>query len=68
MLDSGAVQGRLGRIAASVAEEGAKNQAARTMLAVASAESLEERFAGLEQSDEIEALLLELKQRQPRLE
>jgi hypothetical protein len=29
--------------------------------------SLDERFAELEQNDEIEALLLEIKERQPRL-
>jgi len=37
------------------------------MLAVASSETLDERFASLEQNDQIEALLLELKERQPLL-
>jgi hypothetical protein len=34
---------------------------------VVSSETLDERFSTLEQNDQIEALLLELKQRQPQL-
>ena len=63
MLEAGKGDGKLARLSASVRETEAKNQAARTMLAVSSGE----RFAGLEQGDQIEALLLELKERQPRL-
>jgi hypothetical protein len=37
------------------------------LLSVGSSETLDERFATLEQNDQIEALLLELKQRQPQL-
>jgi hypothetical protein len=36
-------------------------------MAVASAETLDERFQEMEQSDQIEALLLVLKERQTRL-
>jgi len=67
MMASGSAQAKLARLASSVEEGDARNQAARTLLAVSSAETLEERFAELEQNDKIEALLLELKQRQPRL-
>jgi hypothetical protein len=44
-----------------------KSVASRTMLAVASAETLDERFETMERNDKIEELLLELKERQPRL-
>jgi hypothetical protein len=67
MLDSGQTQAKLARLTAKVEENGSRNHAARTMLAIASSETLEERFATMEQSDQIEALLLELKDRQPRL-
>jgi len=67
MLANGSSQSRLARLAARVDEAGSRNHAARTMLAVASSETLDERFASLEQNDQIEALLLELKERQPRL-
>ena len=67
VLDSGQTQAKLARISARVDEGGARNHAARTLIAVASADTLDERFATLEQNDQIEALLLELKERQPRL-
>ncbi len=67
LLGTDAAQAKLNRLSATVGESTARNQAARTMLAVASADSLDERFDALEQSDQIEALLLELKERQPRL-
>jgi len=67
MLANGSSQTKLARLAARVDEAGSRNHAARTMLAVASSETLDERFASLEQNDQIEALLLELKERQPRL-
>jgi hypothetical protein len=50
---------------ATAAEGAAQGHAARTMLAVASADTLDERFHTLERTDEIESLLLEIKQRQP---
>jgi phage shock protein A len=68
MLDSGTAQSRLARLAAKVDEGTSRNHAARTLMAIASSETLDERFATLEQNDQIEALLLELKERQPRLE
>jgi phage shock protein A len=68
LLDSGVAQARLARLSAKVDEGGSRNHAARTMLAIASSETLDERFSTLEQNDQIEALLLELKERQPRLE
>jgi len=42
-------------------------RAARTMLDAVTPESIDERFSSGEQSDQIEALLLELKERQTRL-
>jgi phage shock protein A len=61
MLDSGSAQRKLQTLTAKV------HEAARTLLAVASAETLDDRFSALEQNDQIEALLLELKGRQPQL-
>jgi phage shock protein A len=58
---------KLSRLAATVAEAGSKGRAERTMLNVVSSDSLEDRFTSVEQSDQIEALLLELKERQARL-
>jgi phage shock protein A len=55
------------RLASSVDDAGSKSRAARTMLHAVSAESLEDRFTSVEQSDQIEALLLELKEKLPRL-
>jgi phage shock protein A len=60
--------GRLAALQATAAEGAAQGHAARTMLAVASADTLDERFHTLERNDEIESLLLEIKQRQPRLQ
>jgi phage shock protein A len=62
------VQLRLAALQATAAEGAAQGHAARTMLAVASADTLDERFHTLERNDEIESLLLEIKQRQPRLQ
>jgi phage shock protein A len=67
VLDSGSAQRKLARLSAKVDEADSRNQAARTLLAIASSETLDERFSTLEQNDQIEALLLELKQRQPQL-
>jgi phage shock protein A len=67
MLQSGTAQAKLARLAAKVDEGDSRNHAARTLVAIASAETLDERFATMEQNDQIEALLLELKERQPRL-
>jgi phage shock protein A len=67
LLEGGSAQAKLARLSAKVEETSSHNHAARTMLAIASSETLDERFASMEQSDQIEALLLELKERQPRL-
>ncbi len=67
MLQSGAVQTKLARLAGKVDELESKSVASRTMLAVASAETLEERLETMERNDKVEELLLELKERQPRL-
>ena len=56
-----------GACSAKVEEADSRSHAARALPAIASAESLDERFAKLEQNDQIEALLLELKEQQPRL-
>jgi phage shock protein A len=47
-----------------VEETGSKGKAARSMLHVMTPESLEERFTSGERDDQIEALLMELKERQ----
>jgi len=67
MLNSGATQAKISRLSASVKEGESRSQAARALLAITTSETLDERFANLEQNDQIEALLEELKQRQPRL-
>ncbi len=67
MLDSGTAPAKIARLSASVKEVESQNQAARTLLAISSSETLDERFAHLEQNDQVEALLLELKEKQPRL-
>jgi phage shock protein A len=67
MLQNGTAQSKLARLSSKVDRAESENHAARTLLAVASAESLDERFAAMEQNDKIEELLLELKERQPRL-
>jgi phage shock protein A len=67
MLANGAGDAKMARLAASVDEGSSRSHAARTLLAVASSETLEERFAAIERNDRVEALLLELKERQPRL-
>lgn len=67
MLDNGMAQAKLARLTAKVDEADSRSHASRTMVAVASAETLDEQFATMERKDQIEALLLELKERQPRL-
>ena len=58
---------KIAQLKGKVAESTARSEAGRTVLAVTSVESLDEQFAAMEQGDEIEALLLELKERQPQL-
>lgn len=56
---------RLGRIAAKVAESGANAGVSRALIEV---ETLDDRFETMERNDEVEALLLELKERRLMLE
>ena len=58
---------KLAPLAAKVDEAGTHGRAARTMLDTVAAEALDERFSRSEQNDQIEALLMELKERQARL-
>jgi phage shock protein A len=58
---------RLARLGSAVAAGEANAAANRAMRAIAGSDTLEERFQTMEQQDEIEALLLELKSNQPRL-
>ncbi|GAC1418966.1 MAG: PspA/IM30 family protein [Acidobacteriaceae bacterium] len=67
LLANGGAHSKLAKLSASADEAGARSYAARTMVAIATAEMLDERMANLEQNEQIEALLLELKARQPRL-
>ena len=66
-LQSGASQTRLTRLSVKVDDLESKSLASRTMLAPASAKTLDERLETMERNDKIEELLLELKERQPRL-
>jgi phage shock protein A len=67
-LEDGRAKAALARLAGKVEVAEMGSLRARGLLAVASAETLDERFATMEREDQIEALLLELKGRQPRLE
>ena len=67
MLSAGSSQAKLAKLAASVEEADSRNIAARTLLSIASSEGVEDRILSLERNDQIESLLLELKERQPRL-
>ena len=62
VLTAGAAGQKLARLNARVASEESAAGANRTVLAIASADTLEDRFHSLEQEDQIESLLLELKQ------
>jgi phage shock protein A len=66
--DTADARAKLARLTASVRESDDHKTTSRTLLAVSSADSLDERFDALEQQDQIEALLLELKERQARLQ
>lgn len=67
VLQNGTAQSKLTRLSGKVEELESKSAASRTMLAIATAETLDERFETIEHNDKIEALLLELKERQRRL-
>ena len=65
MLETSTAQRKLRTLTAKVEEAEARNHASRTLLAIASTETLDERLATLERSDEVETLLLELKGKLP---
>ncbi len=60
-------QATLNRLSNSVNDAEQGNTLSRTLTAINTSDTLEERFATLEQEDQIEALLLELKGQQQRL-
>jgi phage shock protein A len=62
VLTAGASTQKLARLNAKVTAEESVASTNRTILAIASADTLEDRFHSLEQEDQIESLLLELKQ------
>ena len=72
MLANGESGQKLARLDARVTAEESSAHTNRTLLAISSADTLEDRFHSLEQEDQIEALLLELKEskqrREPRTE
>ena len=67
LLQNGSTEARLKQLTSKTDKAESDGHLARTLLAVASSESLDERFHAMEQTDKVEALLLELKERQPRL-
>jgi phage shock protein A len=68
MLQSGPGRAKFAELAGKVNDADHRSRALRTMVTVASTESLDDRFTAMEQNDQVEALLLELKERQPRLD
>jgi phage shock protein A len=62
VLANGQASQKLARLNARVTAEESTASTNRTMLAIASHDTLEDRFHSLEQEDQIEALLLELKE------
>ena len=65
-IQEGSRGARLTPLKSKVDEASSHGRAARTMLQAVTSESIEERFSSGEQSDQIEALLLELKERKTR--
>jgi phage shock protein A len=63
----GARPAGLAPLKSKVDETGSHGRAARTMVDIVSAESLEDRFTTTEKNDQVEALLLELKERRREL-
>ncbi len=64
VLANGSSAQKLARLTTRVSAEESAAQTNRTILAISSADTLEDRFHSLEQHDQIESLLLELKQTQ----
>ena len=67
VLAAGEAAAHLSRLVSTVAAGELTAETNRTVRAIAATETIEDRFQSLEQEDQIEALLLELKQNQPRL-
>ncbi|ADW70757.1 PspA/IM30 family protein [Granulicella tundricola] len=67
LLSAGERAARLERLNATVAAGELTASTNRTVRAIAGSDTLEDRFQSLEQEDQIEALLLELKENHPRL-
>jgi phage shock protein A len=67
LLHSDKAESTLKRLAIQVDEAESRNYADRVLLAVSSSETAEERVDSLERNDQVEELLQELKERQPRL-
>lgn len=63
MVESGSADRKLRNIAAKVKEVQDQNQISRTLLGIASVETLDDRFSTMERNEEVEALLLELKEK-----
>jgi len=67
-IQEGSLGSKLSPLKLRVDETASHGRAARTMMHAVTPESLDERFSSGEQSDQIEALLLELKERKTRLD
>ena len=68
MLGDGSAQSRLRKLSEKVEENGAQNYTARTLMALAVSESAEDKLESLQRNEQVEGLLLELKERQLRLQ
>ncbi len=67
LVSAATASGRLSRLQSAVASQMDTAIEQRTAHALASGEQLEDRFQSMKQSDQVEALLQELKLKQPRL-
>ncbi len=67
VLAAGQTSAHLSRLISTVAAGEISAQTNRTVHAIVGSETVEDRFQSLEQEDQIESLLLELKQNHPRL-
>ena len=67
MTEAATASAQMSRLASKVAAEDLNAQTNRTVRAIVASETVEDRFQSMEHEDEIEALLLELKANQPRL-
>lgn len=67
LTEAATASAQMSRLASKVAAEDLNAQTNRTVRAIVASETVEDRFQSMEHEDEIEALLLELKANQPRL-